>query len=287
MRIGYLSTAYHTSHLLKRIIKAEWIFFSTGIEMMKAFDAKKIDLAYAGLTPVIYAKSKGLDLVCIAGGHIEGTVIAGRAEENFPDCLEGKKVGTLAKGTIHDVILRSVKANFEVINYPFAEMLLDDFIDKKVDFVCGTPNLFVLASKYGAKVVCKPEDLWPWNPSYGIIVKRDFYEKNKENLFNFIIKHEWANNLLREAKDFAFKKIYESFRGELSLNEIQKIVELSPKYCASVPDEYIKSTIKLAEFMEKLGYIEKVPEENEIFELSLIKEVHPQKEHYSSQGKLK
>ncbi|MCS7144656.1 MAG: hypothetical protein NZ879_06515, partial [Archaeoglobaceae archaeon] len=80
MRIGYLSTAYHTSHLLREKVKAEWKLFSTGIEIVKAFKENRIDLAYVGLTPVIYAKNSGLEIICIAGGHVEGTVIAGRAE---------------------------------------------------------------------------------------------------------------------------------------------------------------------------------------------------------------
>ncbi len=281
MRIAYLSTAYHTSHIIKRTIKADWKLFSTGVEIIKAFKEKKIDLAYVGLTPVIYATNIGLDIVCIAGGHVEGTVIAGRAHGEFPKCLEKKKVGTLAKGTIHDVILRSVDADFEVINYSYAEMLLNDFIDAKVDFVCGTPNLAVLAEKYGAKIVCKPEKLWSWNPSYGIVVLKDFYNKNEDKLFDFLVKHEWATNILREAKNFAVKKIYESFSGDLSVEDIKKIVEMSPKYCASLPEKYLESTLKLANLMKKIGYIEETPKKDEIFDLSLISEVHPQEEHYS------
>ncbi|MDI9646784.1 MAG: hypothetical protein QFX40_08885 [Archaeoglobales archaeon] len=282
MRIAYLSTAYHTSHILNKIVKAEWKLFSTGVEIIKAFKEKKVDLAYVGLTPVIYAKNCGLEVFCVAGGHVEGTVIAGRTDEKFPECLEKKKVGTLARGTIHDVILRSVDANFEIVNYPYAEILLNDFIDHKIDFVCGTPNLVVLAEKYGAKIVCKPKKLWPWNPSYGIVVAKNFYEENKDKIVDFLIKHEWATNLLREAKNFALKKIYESFKGDLRIKEIEKIVEVSPKYCASLPEKYVESTLRLASFMREIGYIEKVPSEDEIFDLSLINEIHPQKEHYSS-----
>lgn len=281
MRIAYLSTAYHTSHILKSVVKAEWKLFSTGVEIINAFKEKKVDLAYVGLTPVIYAKNSGLEMICIAGGHVEGTVIAGRTEEGFPECLKNKKVGTLARGTIHDVILHSVEAEFEIVNYPYAEMLLNDFIDDKLDFVCGTPNLAVLAEKYGAKIVCEPERLWPWSPSYGIVVAIDFYNKNKDELIDFLIKHEWATNLLREAKNFALKKIHESFKGDLGVKEIEKIVEVSPKYCASLPKKYIESTLKLARFMKKIGYVEGVPSGDEIFELSLISEVHPQEEHYS------
>lgn len=286
MRIGYLSTAYHTSHILKKFVKAEWRLFSTGMEIMKAFEKNKIDLAYVGLTPVIYSKDRGLNLTCIAGGHIEGTFIAGRFS-NFPECLKGRRVGTLSRGTIHDVILRSVKfhfaVDFEIINYDFAELVLNEFVDGNIDFVCGTPNLIALAEKSGAKVVCGSEELWPWNPSYGIVVSYEFLERRKEEIFDFLIKHEWACNLLREAKEVAVSRIFESFGGDLERGTIGRIVELSPKYCASLPESYIKSTIKLAKFMEELGYVESTGKD--IFELSLIKEVHPQEEHYSKRFK--
>jgi len=285
MRIGYLSTAYHTSHILKKIVKAEWRLFSTGMEMMRAFKDKKIDVGYAGLTPVIYGKNKGLEVVCIAGGHVEGTFIAGRSENAFPECLEGSKVGTLAKGTIHDVILQSVKFSygieFEVVNYNFSEMVLNDFIDGHVDFVCGTPNLVALAEKNSAKIVCGSERLWPWNPSYGIVVDEGFCSENGEKIFDFLIKHEWSCNLLREAREYSLSRIHESYGGDLDMETIRRIVELSPHYCASLPEEYIESTLKLAEFMKKIGYVEEVPRKNEIFDLSFIKEVHPQREHYS------
>jgi NitT/TauT family transport system substrate-binding protein len=178
MRIGYLSTAYHTSHILKKIVKAEWRLFSTGMEMMRAFKDKKIDVGYAGLTPVIYGKNKGLEVVCIAGGHVEGTFIAGRSEKAFPECLEGSKVGTLAKGTIHDVILRGVKfsygIDFEVVNYNFSEMVLNDFIDGHVDFVCGLQIWLHWPRKILQKSYAGLKDFGLGIPAMELWLTRDF-----------------------------------------------------------------------------------------------------------------
>lgn len=176
MRIGFLSTAYHTSHLLRhyKVIEAEWKLFGTGVDIINAFEKKEIDLAYVGLTPTILGISRGVNVVCIAGGHVEGTAIAGRK-------LEGAKIGVPSKGSIHDVILRATleKENVEaeVVNYPWADMILEDFVDGKLDAVCGTPNLIVLAKKYGAKIFYYPNELFPFNPSYGIVVRKDALEK--------------------------------------------------------------------------------------------------------------
>ncbi len=287
MRIGYLSTLYHTSHILriKRVVDAEWRVFGTGMEIISAFETNKIDLAYIGLTPAIVGMQRGLDVVCIAGGHVEGTVIAGRVEkEDFPENLEGKSVGVPAKGSIHDVILRSFSedVSFEIRNYPWAEMILDDFIDRKIDIICGTPNLAVLAKMYGARVMVSPSEVWPWNPSYGIVVKRELLDESQGDLRDFLIKHEWGTNILRESRELSARILSKYMRHELDSATVKEILNMSPKYCASLPEEYIESTIKLTELMVQLGYVEGAPRPHEIFCLDIISDIHPQKEHYSS-----
>jgi len=287
MRIGYLSTLYHTSHLLrmKKVVDAEWKVFGTGMDIISAFKSNEIDMAYIGLTPAIVGIQRGLDIVCIAGGHVEGTVIAGRVKEgDFPENLNGKTVGVPAKGSIHDVILRSFAedVSFEIRNYPWAEMILDDFIDGKIDAVCGTPNLAILAKKFGAEIMAEPSEIWPWNPSYGIVVRRDFLDESQERLRDFLIKHEWGTNVLRESREFSARVLSEHLRNELDPSTIREILEMSPKYCASLPKRYIESTMKLAEFMVNLGYVESAPKPREIFNLDIISDIHPQREHYSS-----
>ncbi len=290
MRIGYLSTLYHTSHILKikKVINAEWRVFGTGMEIISAFESEKIDLAYVGLTPAIIGIQKGLEIVCVAGGHVEGTVIAGKVGKKvgkgeFPENLEGKTVGVPSKGSIHDVILRSFKKHidFKIVNYPWAEMILDDFIDGEIDAVCGTPNLAVLTKKYGAKILVHPSEIWPWNPSYGIVVRKKFVDENPEEVRDFLIKHEWAANILRESTEFVSMILSRYLRHELSPSTVKEILNISPKYCASLPEEYIESTMKLSQLMVRLGYISNAPESQELFNTDLISDIHPQKEHYT------
>ena len=55
----------------------KWSLFPTGPAMMKAFESKEIDLGYIGLPPVMIGISKGIKIKCVAGGHVEGTVMVG------------------------------------------------------------------------------------------------------------------------------------------------------------------------------------------------------------------
>lgn len=55
---------------------------------------------------------------------------------------------------------------------------------------------------------------------------------------------------------------------------------LSGKYCASLPEGYVASTMKFVETLRSLGYILRAVQENEIFDRSLIDAVHPGPHHY-------
>jgi len=287
LRIGFLSTAYHTSHILRelRLVKAEWKLYGTGPEIVKAFEDGKIDLAYIGLPPAIIGIERGVDIVCVAGGHVEGTVIAGRGK-SYQELggealkqLEGKKVGVPSRGSIHDVILRNLRENmdFEIINYPWADFILEDFVDWKLDAVCGTPSLAVLVIKSGAEIFAPPDMIWSFNPSYGIVVREKFLKE--ELLMDFLIKHEWACNFMKAYRSSS-QIIFKTFNGLLSQDDIQKMLEMSPKYCASLPEEYVESTIRLADAMLELGYLNSSVEAKDVFDTGLVQLVHPFPHHY-------
>ncbi len=124
LRIGHLSTFYHTAILLMARGDAdarlgggiEWRLMGTGPEIMRAFGNGEIDLAYIGLPPAIIGIERGIGVICIAGGHMEGTVMAGKALwRGFPEVRDlgevlgqfrGRRIGVPGNGSIHDVILR-------------------------------------------------------------------------------------------------------------------------------------------------------------------------------------
>ena len=287
LRIGFLSTAYHTSHILRelKLVKAEWKLFGTGPEIVRAFEDGKIDLAYIGLPPAIIGMERGVDVVCIAGGHVEGTVIAGRGKsylelgEGALNQLEGMRVGVPSRGSIHDVILREIAGNleFEIVNYPWADLILEDFVDGKLDAVCGTPSLAVLAMKFGAEIFAPPDKLWAFNPSYGIVVKEKLVEK--DSLMDFLIKHEWACQFMK-AYQQSSRVIFNTFNGLLGYDDITKMLQMSPKYCASLPEEYVASTMRLVDAMVELGYLNNPVRAKDVFYRDLIDLVHPFPHHY-------
>ena len=302
MNIGYLSTVYHTSFLLKSgEFKSkslmgkndiEWSLFPTGPAMMKAFESKEIDLGYIGLPPVMIGISKGLKIKCVAGGHVEGTVMV--APEDYRSFMElnsleevlkqfeGKSIGTPSSGSIHDVIIRNLIKGYDINlkNYPWADFIPDALLNGEIAAGVGTPSLATVASmRFDSKVVVPPEKLWPYNPSYGIVVQAELIKENPEFIMDFLRAHEDASNFIRKSPEDA-AEIAASEMGVVDNDFVLKTYRVSPRYCASLPEEYLKSTLDFIPVLRELGYMEKDLKREDIFNLDFIRKIHVEDAHY-------
>ena len=304
IRVGHLSTFYHTAILLmarKEItsrlgLEIEWTLMGTGPAIMKAFDRGELDLAYIGLPPAIIAMEQGSPVICIAGGHMEGTVMAGKSHWlGFPETddlreifsqFEGKTIGVPGNGSIHDVILKDSIAryadhrNISVRNYPWADLVTEAVVTEEVAAAFGTPALAIAIKRFaGGKILYPSSRLWPNNPSYGIVVDRSYLKTHQETVERFLFAHEEAEELLRKAPAVAAQAIA-GHVGIIDKEFVLETLQVSPKYCAQLTPEYISSTMAFVSALWRLGYIKREMDEDEIFDTSLIKKIHPEKNHY-------
>jgi len=306
LRIGHLSTFYHTAIILmskadtnSRLgAEVEWRLFGTGPEIADAFKKSELDIAYIGLPPAIIGISMGVNIICVAGGHVEGTVISGKKElKGFPDeadmnnilsQIKGGKIGVPGKGSIHDVILQdclekfNLKKEIAVINFQWADMIPEAMVKGEISVAFGTPALAAAIKRYaGGKILYPPSMLWPNNPSYGIIVNKKFLNREKAAVERFLILHEEATAFIRNNPENASKAIAD-YTGFIDKELVLDTLKISPKYCAKITEGYISSTMEFVKALKRLGYVSREFSENEIFDLSLIEKIHPEKEHYSN-----
>jgi NitT/TauT family transport system substrate-binding protein len=299
MKIGYLSTIYHTSFILKsgkyifdKIDDTEWILYPTGPEMMKAFENGNIDLGYIGLPPVMMGIERGMNIKCVGGGHIEGTVMI--AESNYNSYYDlndldtvlnqfkGKNIGTPTRGSIHDVILRSMVKDKDITikNYKWADFIPDAILDHEIAAGVGTPSLATVANnQFDSKIVIPPKKLWPYNPSYGIIVNEDVILNDGQFIISFLKAHETASNLIRNEPGMA-AEIAAHEMGVVDKEFVLKTYCISPRYCAKIPKEYIDSTMDFIPVLKELGYMNHELKVDDIFNLDFIDEVHKEDAHY-------
>lgn len=304
IRIGHLSTFYHTAILLmarkdimSRLgIDAEWTLMGTGPAIMQAFGRSELDLAYIGLPPAIIGMEQGRRVVCIAGGHMEGTVMAGKSRWlGFPETgdlgavlgqFEGRTIGVPGNGSIHDVILKDCIAryapgrNITVRNYPWADLVTEAVVNDEVAAAFGTPALAIALRRFaGGKILYPAARLWPDNPSYGIVVDRSFLNAHRERVERFLIAHEEAEAVLRNEPADAARAIAHQV-GIIDREFVLETLRVSPKYCAALTGGYIASTMAFVKALRKLGYIRRELDKDEIFDESLIEAIHPEKDHY-------
>ncbi|NVM28706.1 MAG: ABC transporter substrate-binding protein [Candidatus Helarchaeota archaeon] len=305
LRIGFLSTIYHTSFILmcnnwiekKLGIEAEWELHGTGPSIIGNFLNKKLDIGYIGLPPTIIGIDKGATIKCVAGGHVEGTIMVAfdhfkayhEVNQNLNELFhqfQNKVIAVPKKGSIHDVILRNLinqlgmEDAIQILNYDIADFILIDMLENQVDGAVGTPALAAfLAQHLNTKTIISTTNLWPYNPSYGIVCSDSLINVHPEIVEAFIELHRDACKALRETP----KRIAKLVEDEIELIKEDFILEtfkISPKYCAALPPEYVNSTMKFVETLRELGYIEMNLGKAVIFDFTFIERVHPEKHHY-------
>lgn len=293
MRIGYLSTAYHTSHIIREKnlleqegIAGEWKLFGGGPAIVEELGEGGLELGYIGLPPAIVGMAKGAGIKCIAGGHVDGSVLVARGAppgRGIKEAIsEFSRIASPPRGSIHDVIIRywikHYKLQSRVVNYSWADMILDDLVDGKIRAAVGTPSLAVLAQEYaGARVVLSPSRLWRSNPSYGIVAREEYLDSRE--VAEFLKMHERECNFLRLVPEKAAEVIARSM-NILSRGTVEKIIRLSPHYCASLSREFIASTMQFVPVLHSLGYTTREVQRGEIFHTELIDRLHPERPHY-------
>jgi NitT/TauT family transport system substrate-binding protein len=300
IKIAHLSTVYHTSFILmgtdwleRAGIHAEWNLFASGPDIVKAFENKDIDIGYIGLPPAIIGIDRGIPIICVAGGHVEGTVMISRQEFGTLDELKninavlaqfkGKAIGSPPKGSIHDVIINNAieKAGFDikVKNFPWTDFVLEALVDGDIDAAVGTPSLAVAAARAnGARIVIPPDALWPSNPSYGIVVRKELLDV-PDVITGFLELHEKASNFIREKPGEA-ARIVSMLTGIVDEDFVMEAYRVSPKYCASLSRDFVDSTMAFIPVLRRLKYISRDLSESEIFKRAFIDNIHEGPSHY-------
>ena len=303
--VGHLSTIYHTNFILmndKTLSKdinrtLEWILFGTGPAMVKAFENGQLDAGYMGLPPAIIGIDKGVPIKCVAGGHVEGTIMIAmkdyKGNADFNSNLgeifaqfKGKTIGVPSKGSIHEVILTyylkkyALTQDIKIKYYDQPEFIAIDMKKKILDAGVGTPALAVFAKTIiNSHIIIPAGKLWRYNPSYGIFFHKSIIFNRPEIIIEYLKHHNRASELLRSSQSIAAEKISRNF-GILTKSYVEAVLKVSPKYCIALTDEFIKSTMQFVKKLYELGYINQKIDANDIFETKFVEQVHPEENHY-------
>jgi len=278
--------------------KIEWILFGTGPEMVDSFREGNLEIGYMGIPPAVVGIDNGVPIKCVAGGHIEGTVMISnkhyKAIENLGEDqhavlnqFTGENVGVTSKGSIHEVILSQYLKQYHLENvinvyhYSQAEFIALDMKNGKLVAGVGTPALAVFTSTLAdSHIIIPPNKFYPYNPSYGIFFREDIIENFPEKIENFLMYHKKASNLLRDQPKVAAKIISKNL-AFVDEKYVKDVLEISPKYCIALSDKFKKTSMEFTQKLYDLGYISEKKKVGDIFISEFIQKVHPEPDHYN------
>jgi len=308
INIGHLSTAYHTNFIimgnddLRNELGKEisWKLYGTGPSMVDAFRKGNLDIGYMGLPPAVIGIDQGVPIKCVAGGHVEGTIMVSNMKYNtikqennkILDVLsqfKGQVIGTPSRGSIHDAIINyylekfNLQDDVEVRNYKQAEFIALDMKKGVLEGGVGTPSLAVFAKTLlDSHLIIPSEYLLPNNPSYGIFFHEKIIENNPEIVRIFLKHHKKASTLLRENKTKSAEIICQTM-DVLNDNTqyVQDVLKISPKYCIALSDGYLKSSEGFINTLHRLGYIKERLNVKEICNFEFLNDIHPEDHHYT------
>jgi len=296
LRIGHLSTVYHTALVMQALdmlgekgLRAEWKLYGGGPAIVEAMEKGEVDIGYIGLPPAMTGIARGAAIKCVAGGHVEGTVLctpAGASKQGVAGAmrsLEGMRIGSPPKGSIHDIIIRHLLRRYdvsaEVVNYPWADFIPLAIESGEVSAAIGTPALAVLLKReLGMEIPVQPGKLWPFNPSYGIIARVGLLDE--QVLKVFLQVHEEATRLISTSPEKAAEAAA-ALLGFIDAEFALEAMRLSPRYCAALPRAYIQSTLAFVPVMLELGYLSRALGEEDVFHTRAISELHVEGDHYA------
>jgi NitT/TauT family transport system substrate-binding protein len=227
VRIGHFPNITHAQPVIgrnlgtfeKRMgVAIDWKTFNAGPSEMEALIAGQLDIAFVGPNPAVNAflRSKGKALRIISGSAGGGAALVVPKDVQISSVLDfkGKRIASPELGNTQDVALRHwLKSNaltpgrdVQVIPIKNPDILML-FQQKKLDGAwVPEPWISRLLQEGGGKIHIDERQLWPGGkfPTTVVVVRSDFYEKNRELVRRFLEAHleltEWIQKNPAEAQ---------------------------------------------------------------------------------------
>lgn len=257
--------------------------FPSGPPEMQAMLGGELDIAYVGAAPAISAISKGLDAKIVAAVQTSGSalVLEPGLVDNYkgPNDLIGKKIATFPPGSIQDSVLKHwLKQNN--IN-PDKDLRIvamgpsDAITAIEAGKIDGTflpapsPSKIELDKK--GKIVELSGTMWPDHACCVLVVSgkiiREYPDMVKEIIDTHIKATDYIYSDTDEAKKICAKKI------KLSEEVIDYSLERWDGAWITDPNEIAESVLSFAKVQHDLGYIKKMPTQEDLFDMSFYNQI--------------
>lgn len=264
--------------------KIEVVEFADGSTLMEAMAAGELDMGIVGVSPVATWHEKGLDVRVVASANSGGHVILSTTERGIDsvDDLKRKKMAAPNPGTVTDTILKayilpkySITENDIVLltGMKGADMVTTLVSTNEVDAIMTWEPFASMAElQYdNITVVCDASEEWKKSTGseelypVNVVAANGEFCDNKSEILTDVLK------VIRDTVEYVEnnpEEAYELMSQILDLDtEIIRKASNRSKLTFEVNQE---ATLKTLEWACQLGYINHVPEADELFDLKYM-----------------
>ena len=260
--------------------------FNGGPSAIEAFMSNQVDIGYVGPGPALngYIKTKG-DLFIIGGAASGGAVLVTRKGLNIKTVkdLSGKKVAIPQIGNTQDIVLRSILKNaglkpsykggtVEIVHsensYIKTLMSNNDIDAALVPEPWGTR----LVQELDAKILLDSKELYVNGnyPTTVIVVRKDFYDKNKDLVEKFLKAHIELTDFMNKNKEKSKKIINKELKALTGKSLKDKVINVSYDKVIFTNNPQIEATKYFLDLQIDAGFIRNKPDISGLFNLTIL-----------------
>ena len=296
IRIAYFPNIIHTQALILKnqcsleeawneSCDVEWISFNAGPSEIEAIFAGEVDIGYIGPVPALNAnvKSKG-DVKIIANATNEGAVFFVRKNSGVTSVndLSGKKIAVPQLGnTQHLCLLSILKENglqtkeqggdvtiLASSNADILNLMDNGSIDGAV---VPEPWGTMIENKENADILLDYDEIFPGGayPSAVVIANGDFLKNHPDLVRQFLQQHKDATQLIKDAPDETLSIVNEEIKAATGKALGTDILKRAFSRIEAEDELNTDAVMRFAAIGSDEGFINEIPEENDVFNLEL------------------
>lgn len=233
--------------------------FPSGPELMSAFTAEAIDMAYVGEAPTVTAVANGTVKVAIlAQVNTEGSalVVGKNSQIREISDLKGKQIAIPGYSTVQDFLLRKTFADTgsdrrgEKVTVIKPPEMIGALRTNQIDGFMAWEPYPAQAVKMGiGRILVTSGDIWKNHPCCVLVVDKRFAERNGDRIRKTIQAHQKSIDFIHENQDEAVRIAvkYTGMDEETIRNAMSNVT-----YTSSLNVDGLKEYVK---FLSGLGYI--------------------------------
>lgn len=253
--------------------------FTNPADQKTALLAGSLEMCGTTVAHAIHSASQGQPVVIVAALCNKCSALAVRTGVgiNSVKDLQGKKIGHVP-GTMHEILLRETLSRNGLSPHRDVRLIRIDFFDMGLALAGGSIDAFLSGEPFPTLAVEKGYGKILSHPYYegsvgtinaGMLVTRGRLDTYRERVYRLIKAHAQATLYLQRHPE---EWLHRAARFGTAVSVLRKAAP-NMELAWDMDETFVRQTRALGQRMEALGMIERQPDYDQLFDLSLVARV--------------